>query len=757
MASIIKSCFDFALNCYFTFKNGVREVKNYIHERDGRLHQQATDLQTQRLRAVEQIVGTNTDRVFGTIERIANAGIDQAARAVNSLLDQGAHISRHAIQSGTGLIGAWIIIDRACDRSEETGVCPVVRPATTLAVSLFVISNLLPNVKDYFYSFRASPSTEAAPIAPAVLPDVEKFNCTPLMKAAHKGDLETLRELQRRGEFLEAKDSMGRTALHWAAIGGQQEAIAWLWYFGCSFKVLDDNDFSPIHYIQSEELRNYCRKLKNLKNRFKHEVPLYFFYPIENLVYKGGGPKGIAYVGAHEYLEAHQLLSGLKRVAGTSAGAINAALVGLGYTAQEIRQILNDTNLIDFLDHEYVAEQQVLSRFTPFLGNWSDITLGNVVGAVEAVHGWRNQDLDTERSLLKASLEAYQRAGVCKGEKFLQWIEQRIYAKTRIPNCTFGEFRKKIQESKEFKHIYFYATQITPTQEIVCLNSEESSWDHVVIADAIRASMSIPFVFEPYVLRLKTGYGQLEKDPQGRKFLDGGMIKNLPIDRFDLKRYRSTNSRTSNKVCTNYQTLAFNLIDPPPSRPRSSRAVTMPDVARASGEVFVNGEDILMASNLKHTVRMININNLGVGLLSGFFATQQTKNQLIASGWAATHIFFTKQQALALQHKEHSPFEILATLPQPLFREMPLRAPIQIEEVADEKSAADTHPFSFEDEKHAEPSDSQTSIAASPATASQSSDKSTEAEKNPRGFIVEKQLIQQVITKKLAQKNKVLY
>ena len=58
-------------------------------------------------------------------------------------------------------------------------------------------------------------------------------------------------------------------------------------------------------------------------------------YHFKNLVFEGGGVKGIAYVGALEVLDKEGILKNIKRVAGTSAGAMVAVLVGLNYTATE--------------------------------------------------------------------------------------------------------------------------------------------------------------------------------------------------------------------------------------------------------------------------------------------------------------------------------------------------------------------------------------------------------------------------------------
>ena len=63
-------------------------------------------------------------------------------------------------------------------------------------------------------------------------------------------------------------------------------------------------------------------------------------YHFKNLVFEGGGVKGIAYVGAMEVLDREGILNNIERVAGTSAGAMVAVLVGLKYSAEEVKDVL---------------------------------------------------------------------------------------------------------------------------------------------------------------------------------------------------------------------------------------------------------------------------------------------------------------------------------------------------------------------------------------------------------------------------------
>ena len=65
-----------------------------------------------------------------------------------------------------------------------------------------------------------------------------------------------------------------------------------------------------------------------------------------NGVFEGGGVKGIALIGALKRVEEEGIE--FSKVAGTSAGAIAAALVSAGYKAEEIKDILWNKNFSDF-------------------------------------------------------------------------------------------------------------------------------------------------------------------------------------------------------------------------------------------------------------------------------------------------------------------------------------------------------------------------------------------------------------------------
>ncbi|WP_197490644.1 patatin-like phospholipase family protein, partial [Brevibacillus sp. SKDU10] len=64
-------------------------------------------------------------------------------------------------------------------------------------------------------------------------------------------------------------------------------------------------------------------------------------------VFEGGGMKGIALIGAITAMEQHGYQ--WESVAGTSAGSIVAALLAAGYRHQELREIFETLDYLQFL------------------------------------------------------------------------------------------------------------------------------------------------------------------------------------------------------------------------------------------------------------------------------------------------------------------------------------------------------------------------------------------------------------------------
>jgi len=197
-------------------------------------------------------------------------------------------------------------------------------------------------------------------------------------------------------------------------------------------------------------------------------------YHFRNLVFEGGGVKGIAYVGALEVLDQEGILNDIKRVAGTSAGAMVAVLVGLGYSAAELRDILWNLNFQNFLDDSWGYIRDTKRFITDF--------------------GWY------------------------KGDFFRNLMADFIKQKTGNGEATF----KDLQDNTKYKDISLIGADLSTgcTKVFNAKNTPDFK-----VADAARISMSIPLFF--------AAVKGVNKD--NHIYVDGGLLDNYAIKVFDRK------------------------------------------------------------------------------------------------------------------------------------------------------------------------------------------------------------------------------
>ena len=196
-------------------------------------------------------------------------------------------------------------------------------------------------------------------------------------------------------------------------------------------------------------------------------------YHFRNLIFEGGGVKGIAYVGAMDVLKQKEILGGIKRVGGTSAGAINALLLALGYDNDEQLSIMNSTDFNDFMDDSFGIIRDMNRLVEKF--------------------GWN------------------------KGDFFHEWITKLIKKKLKDGNATFQDLK-----DADGLDLYVYGTNLSTSF------GEVFSIEHtpkVRLADAVRISMSIPLFFAAI------------RNARNDVYVDGGVLNNYPIKLFDRRKY----------------------------------------------------------------------------------------------------------------------------------------------------------------------------------------------------------------------------
>lgn len=262
-----------------------------------------------------------------------------------------------------------------------------------------------------------------------------------------------------------------------------------------------------------------------------------------NLIFKGGSIKGIAYVGVRAALEFCGFhLDEIERVGGTSAGAMNALAFALNLSIDETKRFVLDLDFKDLLDDSSspVSRDKLLeanAKQSSFLKTPKISAVA--VSALPQLSG---------------------HLGLYPGEFVREWIEALLFHKTKgIRNCTFQELHNYRLQYPDagFKDLYVVGFNLNTK---VAKTFSVETTPSVIIADAIRISMSIPFLFQPHCPYYKID-GVRKRDVSGHYWIDGGIVENYPIHLFDWGQYVPTLGLAADIPCFNEETLGFYFTD----------------------------------------------------------------------------------------------------------------------------------------------------------------------------------------------------
>ncbi len=235
----------------------------------------------------------------------------------------------------------------------------------------------------------------------------------------------------------------------------------------------------------------------------------------KNLVFEGGGIRGIAYAGAIKALEEKQILPLIERTAGTSSGSIAALMVSLGFTAHEIDSMLHSLPFEQFNDGGGL-----------FIGG---------IRRLKKSYGWY------------------------KGEKMEKWIGSIISMKTRNADLTFAQLHQLTTTNKQFKDFFVTATNITLQRAEIFSHIHTPGFP---VKTAVRISCSIPLYFQPVCIDSNgCAIKKIKKGDPADIYIDGGMLANYPISIFDSC-VNNKNPLMCNEHIYNNQTLGLKLERP---------------------------------------------------------------------------------------------------------------------------------------------------------------------------------------------------
>ena len=315
----------------------------------------------------------------------------------------------------------------------------------------------------------------------------------------------------------------------------------------------------------------------------------------ENIVFEGAGIRGLAYSGVIAELEAQGVLKNVKRVAGTSAGAITALMLCLDYKADEIAHVIQQTQFQKFNSGRFF-----------FLGG---------MHRMNRYFGWY------------------------RGRRFEQWLDALIKAKTGNADITFAGLKER-----GHKDLYVTGTDLT-LQKAVLFSYE--TFPQMRIRDAVRISMSIPLYFEAVFLK---NDGTVVAHPKHKKDLhvlvDGGFVANFPIRVFDSTRY--TDTASVNKFAINHRTIGIR-IDSEAQRQADSTGAGLVPLPVTTLKQYVTAFYTIVLENLNRQPlthddwqRTVSVSDGGIGPRIKRLQKKEA-DLLIQNGRSATAIFLNSR------------------------------------------------------------------------------------------------------------------
>ncbi|MEX1029385.1 MAG: patatin-like phospholipase family protein [Paenibacillaceae bacterium] len=297
-----------------------------------------------------------------------------------------------------------------------------------------------------------------------------------------------------------------------------------------------------------------------------------------NAVFEGGGVKGIAIVGAVHAVEEYGFE--FNEVAGTSSGAIIASLLAAGYTSEQLKQLILDTPFQEFVK--------------------------------------------TKTKWIGPSIRLLFKKGLYSGDPIERWIHELlakkgIYTFADLPDRKLRIIASDISDGR---------IMVLP-DDLPLYDLDPSTF---LVSRAVRMSASIPYFFEPVLIR--------RKKTLPIYIVDGGLLSNFPLWIFDQEYMDATrHSRTI------VPTIGFQLVGKLEQVPRRIAGPVTMFYALFATMMEAHDERYIEDHNRYRTIK---IPTLGVRTTQ-FELSDEVSMRLFESGYGAGRKFIEQWSISAYQ------------------------------------------------------------------------------------------------------------
>ena len=379
-----------------------------------------------------------------------------------------------------------------------------------------------------------------------------------------------------------------------------------------------------------------------------------------DLVFEGGGAKGMVFVGAlQELFKDHTLQHG--RVLGTSAGAITAVALAAGYTPDAMLAMLGEKDaagkpvFASFLgepapfDEEAVrhsAIRRLLAELNiPFVPDFAE----------EKLDDWIARQL-AENPKGRHLFSFVERGGWYSADPFVAWMERKL-DEAPGEGAPRGFGKLTLQEFFDATHVEMTLVAADTTSARMLLLNHLTAPD-CPVAWAARMSMSVPLLWQEVIWQPSWGpyyawdadLGRLAPDDvSGHAVVVGGLLSNFPIALFLADR-PDVDAVVGPAHAQNVLGLLIDETIPVPNRPApiSARGITAAGLAtiqrlhRLVDTATRANDNMAIAVFAKHVVRL----PAGGYSTTQFDMTDPEREALVDAGRNAMTAFLAQQAVL---------------------------------------------------------------------------------------------------------------
>lgn len=396
-----------------------------------------------------------------------------------------------------------------------------------------------------------------------------------------------------------------------------------------------------------------------------------------DLVFEGGGAKGMVFAGALEVLF-DEYSHGYGRLLGTSAGAITAVTLAAGYTPDEMLAALRERGpdgkpvFTSFMGMPAPFGDDVV-RHSAIRRALGELNLPLVPDfAEDKLDDWIARQL-ADRAGSRHLFSFVERGGWYSADPFLDWMKMRL-DQPRPDGTPRAYSRMTLKEYFEATGVEMTLVAADTTGARMLLLNHRTAPD-VPVVWAARMSMSIPLLWQevewqevwgPYFTWDEATGKLMPNDVAGHAIVDGGVLSNFPIALFLADR-PDVHAVVGPARVKNVLGLLIDESIAVPNRPPRPAATgglavgSLRTVQRISGlmnTVTKAHDNMAIAAFRNHVVRLP---ASGYGTTQ-FDMTDAEREALVDAGREAMRAFLAQQSVLEVAGPEFAPAGAETTL-----------------------------------------------------------------------------------------------